>query len=59
LISRTLLKIERIKSEDEAFTGLKSIGETCPDKKRMDLYNEAYVKWEKILAVSNQNRLLI
>ena len=38
------------KSEKEAFAGLKTVGETLPDKSKATGYNEAYLKWKKLLA---------
>jgi xylulokinase len=38
------------KSEKEAFAGLKTVGETLPDKSKTTAYNEAYFKWKKLLA---------
>jgi xylulokinase len=37
------------KSEKEAFSGLAAVGVTEPDKKRNAEYEEAYLKWEKLL----------
>ena len=38
------------KSEKEAFAGLKPVGEIHPDKSKATGYNEAYLKWKKLLA---------
>jgi xylulokinase len=38
------------KSEKEAFAGLKTVGETLPDKSKVSGYNEAYLKWKNLLA---------
>lgn len=37
-------------SEKEAFAGLRTVGETLPDKSRVSGYNEAYLKWKNLLA---------
>jgi xylulokinase len=37
------------KSEKEAFNGLKSVGSTEPDKKKSEVYEEAYIDWKNIL----------
>jgi xylulokinase len=37
-------------SEKEAFAGLRTVGETLPDKSRISGYNEAYLKWKNLLA---------
>jgi len=37
-------------SEKEAFAGLRTVGETFPDKSRVSGYNEAYLKWKNLLA---------
>jgi len=37
-------------SEKEAFAGLRTVGETLPDKSRVSSYNEAYLKWKNLLA---------
>jgi xylulokinase len=37
------------KTEKEAFRGLKSVGTTEPDKKKSELYEEAYIKWRNVL----------
>jgi len=36
-------------SEKEAFNGLKSVGTTEPDKKKVEIYEEAYKVWKDIL----------
>jgi len=38
------------KSEKEAFAGLRTVGETQPDKSRISAYEEAYLKWKNLLA---------
>ncbi len=37
------------KSPDEAFAGLRSVGVTEPDHKKIDLYEQSYIKWENLL----------
>ncbi len=37
------------RTEKEAFTGLKEVGVTEPDKTKKDAYEEAYIKWLKLL----------
>jgi xylulokinase len=37
------------KSEAEAFKGLKSVGTTEPDRKKAEIYEEAYIQWKSIL----------
>ncbi|MGQ9619887.1 MAG: xylulokinase [Bacteroidales bacterium] len=37
------------KSEKEAFTGLKSVGITEPDKRLTPIYNEVYKQWQNFL----------
>lgn len=37
------------KSPDEAFAGLRSVGVTEPDLKKIDLYEQSYIKWENLL----------
>jgi xylulokinase len=38
------------KSEKEAFKGLAAVGTTEPDKSKTPAYEEAYLKWKKLLA---------
>jgi xylulokinase len=38
------------KSENEAFSGLVSVGETVPDKSKANAYEEAYLKWKNLLS---------
>jgi len=37
------------KTEKEAFTGLKEVGVTEPDKTKTEAYEEAYSRWQKLL----------
>jgi xylulokinase len=37
------------KSEKEAFPGLVSVGRTDPDKSKVNIYEEAYLKWKELL----------
>jgi xylulokinase len=36
-------------SEAEAFTGLKSVGTTEPERKKAEIYEEAYTQWKSLL----------
>jgi xylulokinase len=36
-------------SAKEAFTGLRSVGTTEPDRKRSEIYEEAYIDWKNLL----------
>jgi xylulokinase len=38
------------KSESEAFSGLKTLEVTEPDRQKTDAYNEAYSKWEHLIS---------